>query len=69
MELELLTLFQGIVGRGLKLNYSSKRKDNGSQVRYDTQIDVIMLVYESGMGERWYHIVRFRNLGKKDLLC
>jgi hypothetical protein len=24
-----------------------------------------MLVYESGMAERWYHIVRFRNLGKK----
>jgi hypothetical protein len=47
--MELLTLFQGIVGRGLKL---SKRKDNGSQVRYATQIDVIMLVYESGMAER-----------------
>jgi len=68
MELELLTLFQGIVGRGLKLNYSSKRKDNGSQVRYATQIDV-MLVYESGMEERWYHVVRFRNLGKKGHLC
>jgi len=68
MELKLLTLFQDIVGRGIKLNYSSKRKDNGSQVRYATQIDV-MLVYESGMEERWYHVVRFRNLGKKDHLC
>jgi hypothetical protein len=34
-------LFQGIVGSSLKLNYSSKWKENGSQVRYATQIDVM----------------------------
>jgi hypothetical protein len=34
MELELVSRY----GRGLKLNYSSKRKDDGSQVRYATQL-------------------------------